>query len=140
MGDRHRADVTTNGKNDELTASVSNTDSTSTPTPEKPEFSEPEPVELKIGCWNVRRGLVKREHEITDLLRNQNLDVLFLVETDTTMITEEKDYKMKGFKTLFPLRKKDELKTRIICLITEELKNVKLRNDLMNTSLGIIFI
>jgi hypothetical protein len=38
--------------------------------------------DLHIGTWNVRRGLVKRENEITNLLLSDDLDVLFLTETD----------------------------------------------------------
>ena len=46
--------------------------------------------DFKTGCWNIRRGLLKREHEIYELLTNQELDLLFLVETDTNAIMEEK--------------------------------------------------
>ena len=49
--------------------------------------------ELRMCCWNIRRGLIKREHEITELLRKEKLDVLFLVQTDSYAIMEEKDYK-----------------------------------------------
>ena len=56
--------------------------------------------ELTLGCWNLRRGLIKREHEITELLKRQNLDVLFLVETDTASIKNEKDYRISGYKTI----------------------------------------
>ena len=86
-----------------------------------------------MGCWNIRRGLVKREHEIIELLNSQKLNILFLVETDTNVIQEEKDYKIKGYRTFFPLRGKDDLKTRIICLVDENLDNVSIRTDLMNT-------
>ena len=86
-----------------------------------------------MGCWNIRRGLVKREHEIIELLNSQKLNILFLVETDTIVIQEEKDYKIKGYRTFFPLRGKDDLKTRIICLVDENLDNVSIRTDLMNT-------
>ena len=64
-----------------------------------------------LRCWNIRRGLVKREHEITELLTSQKLDILFLVETDTKMIMEEKDYKIFGYRTFLPLREKTETKT-----------------------------
>ena len=60
--------------------------------------------ELRLCCWNIRRGLVKREHEITELLRKEKLDVLFLVETDSYAIMEEKDYIIPGLKTIFPLK------------------------------------
>ena len=60
--------------------------------------------ELRLCCWNIRRGLVKREHEITELLRKEKLDVLFLVETDSYAIMEEKDYIITDLKTIFPLK------------------------------------
>ena len=41
---------------------------------------------LVIGTWNVRRGLIKRENEIINLLQTDNVDVLFLTETDTKFI------------------------------------------------------
>ena len=37
-----------------------------------------------------RRGLVKRELEIQNLIQNHNLDLMFLVETDTCQIMEQK--------------------------------------------------
>ena len=67
------------------------------------------PMELRSGCWNIKRGLIKREHEIIELIKSQNLDLLFLVETDSTMIMEEKDYKIKAYHTVFPVRKKEDL-------------------------------
>ena len=70
-----------------------------------------------MKCWNIRRGLVKRELEIVNLIADQKLDVLFLVETDTNQIMEEKDYKLKGFKTVFPLRSEADQTTHMICLI-----------------------
>ena len=39
-----------------------------------------------MACWNVRRGLIKREKEIEEMLREHQLDILFLVETDTNII------------------------------------------------------
>ena len=51
------------------------------------------PVSLiNLGCWNIRRGLVKRELEIIDLINSNNLAVLFLVETDSHLINEKKDF------------------------------------------------
>ena len=49
----------------------------------KMEINDSKKRHLKIGTWNVRRGLVKRENEITNLLLTEELDVLFLTETDT---------------------------------------------------------
>ena len=74
------------------------------------------------------------EHEISDLLKSQNLDLLFLVETDsdTTSILEEKDYKLKGYHTVFALRKEEDLKTKLFFLFDEKCVNFKVRTDLMS--------
>ena len=72
-----------------------------------------------MACWNVRIGLIKREKEIEEMLREHQLDILFLVETDTNMIMSEKDYKLKGYKTIFQNKKEGTEKTRIIALCKE---------------------
>ena len=95
---------------------------------------------LKLCCWNIRRGLVKREHEINELLRKEKLDVLFLVETDSYVILEEKDYTITGFKTVFPLKDANNQKTRLITLITEKNVNIKVRMDLMNPKFPSIWL
>jgi hypothetical protein len=51
---------------------------------------------LKIGCWNIRRGLVKRELELYELLKTENLDVMILTETDSNMIKSKEDYRIEG--------------------------------------------
>ena len=35
---------------------------------------------IKIGCWNVRGGLIKHEIAIKELLETENLDILKLTE------------------------------------------------------------
>ena len=49
-------------------------------------YSKPDNQDLKICCWNIRKGLVKRETELKMLLAEENIDVLFLTETDTKAI------------------------------------------------------
>ena len=50
--------------------------------------------ETTIVSWNIRRGLVKREKEIMSLITQNNVNILFLVETDTVSINSEEDYKI----------------------------------------------
>ena len=38
---------------------------------------------LNIATWNVRRGLISHENEIRDLLLTEEIDLIFLTETDT---------------------------------------------------------
>ena len=61
----------------------------------------PNPVKMRhinIGTWNVQRGLLKREKEITDLLISEELDVMFLTETDAKKENIQ-GYKIKGYDT-----------------------------------------
>ena len=74
--------------------------------------------------------------DIKDLITEHKLDVLYLVETDTNSINEEKDYKLKGFKTVFHLKKDSNNKTRMICLVNEECDNITI--ILLNTDIQII--
>ena len=53
--------------------------------------------DITVCCWNIRRGLIKRENEIKALATQHNLSILFLVETDTFNINEEKDYQIANF-------------------------------------------
>ena len=42
--------------------------------------------DFSIGCWNIRMGFIKREHEIINPMNTNKLSVLFLVETDSMNI------------------------------------------------------
>ena len=90
--------------------------------------------EINVGCWNIRRGLVIREKELMEIIKENSLDIVFLAETDTTAVNNENDYLIAGFKTLVQNKKETSSPTRIICLINERLKNsVSIRNDLTST-------
>ena len=131
MGNSHRANVIANGENDDPATYIPNSATTSPTTSKKPDLrSVPEQLvelsqakatterkekgttakmetqiehktSMNIGCWNVRRGLIKQELAIKELLEKENLDVLFLVETDTKSITCEKDYQISGYNIFF---------------------------------------
>ena len=34
------------------------------------------------GCWNIRRGLILREAELKAILETENIDIMFLGESD----------------------------------------------------------
>lgn len=90
--------------------------------------------EINVGCWNIRRGLVIREKELMEIIKENSLDIVFLTETDTSSVNNENDYLIAGFKTLVQNKKETSSPTRIICLINERLKNsVSIRNDLTST-------
>ena len=55
---------------------------------------------LKICSWNIRRGLIKRELELKDMLNSEKLNIMFLVETDTKLPNGKSDYKIEGYATV----------------------------------------
>ena len=96
---------------------------------------------LTIGCWNIRRGLVRRETELKELLNKEEIDVLFLVETDTQMIGEEKDYVVQGYRTILPKLAETDNKIRIMSLVKEgKMDKMKIRHDLMSENFPSIWL
>lgn len=88
--------------------------------------------EIRIGSWNVQRGLFRREAEIRDLA-NQ-FDLFVLTETDTTTNT----YFIPGFKTFFPSTNN---KTRVLILVKDWLApHVQLMEDLMTPNFSSIWL
>ena len=95
---------------------------------------------LIIGTWNVRRGLVRRELEIIELLRKENLDVLFLTETDTKR-SNLANYSLQGYSTHFQMGDEDSSNIRIVALVKDNSGIVfKLREDLMSKSFPSIWL
>jgi len=95
---------------------------------------------LNVGTWNVRRGLIRRENEIKLLLQEEELDVLFLTETDIRKENVQ-SYKIKGFDTKLQACKNDGDMVRIIVLIKENVGvEVNLRDDLMSETFPSIWI
>ena len=95
---------------------------------------------MTIGTWNIRRGLIKRENEIINLLSCENLDVLFLTETDT-QFSSACSYNIKGFTTHVQLCEKDDDIVRIIALTKDNCGvDFNLRNDLMSKAFPSIWI
>jgi len=96
---------------------------------------------VKIGSWNVRRGLLIREEELRSLIRTNKLNVIFLVETDTNAVNEESDYQIEGFKTLVQNKKEASDLTRIICLIDNGLADhLVIREDLSSKDFPSLWI
>ena len=96
---------------------------------------------LKICSWNIRRGLLKRELELKDMLNSEKLNIMFLVETDTKMLHGKNDYKIEGYETILQKTNKSNEKIRIICLVKEEtFKCTKIREDLMSSEFPTIWL
>jgi exonuclease III len=96
--------------------------------------------EKTIGTWNIRRGLIKRENEIVEILTSQNIDVLFLTETDTKRSDAEK-FVIKGFNTVMQRVSEEEDIVRVIALIRENTGlEIKTRSDLMSDSFPSVWL
>ena len=95
---------------------------------------------LKICSWNIRRGLIKRELELKDMLNSEKLNIMFLVETDTKLSNGKSDYKIEGYATVLQKTNQSTDKIRIIGLVEEDtLKYTKIREDLMSTEFPTIW-
>ena len=86
---------------------------------------------INICCWNIRRGLLIREPELKEIIAQNKINIIYLVETDTTSIVSEADFKIPGFKTIVQKKKDSPTITRIVCLVDEKLSNqIIVRMDL----------
>ena len=98
-------------------------------------------LNVKIACWNIRRVLIKREQELKMLLEDEKIDLLFVTETDTRAITSEKDYSIKGFKTILQKRSSINDNVRIICLVrTNFEESITILDQIMTTDIPTIWL
>ena len=116
-----------------------------TPTPVDGAIPKAQPndveQQLKICSWNIRRGLIKRELELKNILKSEKVNIMFLVETDLTMLNGKEDYKIEGYETILQKTDQNTEKIRIIGLVEEEMRNItKVRNDLMTKEFPSIWL
>ena len=84
---------------------------------------------------------MKRELELCELLKTENLDVMILTETDSNMIKSKEDYRIEGYETVIQLRKDDNEKTRLVMLIRVETAHcTKVRSELMSPDFPSIWL
>ena len=60
------------------------------------------------ATWNIHRGLITREMELKNFLCEENIDVVFLTETDSRRLLKIDSYSIPGFKTIQPQKEKDD--------------------------------
>ena len=89
----------------------------------------------------MKRALVKRETEILELVKKENIDIIFLTKTNIITICFESDYSVKGYVTTLQERKNPNDVIRIVGLVKEDLVNkMKVRFYLMNYTFPSIWI
>ena len=97
--------------------------------------------QVRVCSWNIRRGLILREQEIISLIKQNSINILFLVETDTNEVNVDTDYTIQGFKTIIQNKKDSQTPTRIICLVDEKLSNeTTIRMDLTDENFPSLWI
>ena len=69
---------------------------------------------LICSTW---RGLIVRDLELRNILKEENINVIFLTETDSKVLKNEERYLINGYKTVFQERKTAQSKLRIVCLV-----------------------
>ena len=75
------------------------------------------------------------------LLEDEKIDLLFVTETDTRAITSEKDYSIKGFKTILQKRSSINDNVRIICLVrTNFEESITILDQIMTTEIPTIWL
>ena len=98
-------------------------------------------MKINVCSWNIRRGLAIREQELTNIIKINQINMIFLVETDTSAINNENDYSIQGFKTIIQKKRAESDPTRIICLIDNKLaSHALIRNDLTSTDFPSLWV
>ena len=69
----------------------------------------------------MRRGLIKHELAIKDLLVSEKLDILFLVETGFNSIKSNTEYIINGYETILQLTDEKCSKVRIMALVSNDI-------------------
>ena len=95
---------------------------------------------LNIATWNIRRGLITRENELVQLLHEEEIDVMFLTETDTSKQNAEM-YHITGYTTSTQCCEDENDTVRIIALVRDaQGLDIKVRYDLMSKSFPSIWL
>ena len=95
---------------------------------------------LNIATWNIRRGLITRENELVQLLHEEEIDVMFLTETDTSKQNAEM-YHITGYTTSTQSCEDENDTVRIIALVRDaQGLDIKVRYDLMSKSFPSIWL
>ena len=95
---------------------------------------------MKIGTWNVRHGLIRREHEIVNLIESEEVDVLFLTETDTGKVNAS-NFKLQGYETFTQSCENEDDTVRAIAIVKENCgAKIQLRPDLMSNMFPSIWL
>ena len=76
-----------------------------------------------------------------EILKNENIDIIFLLETDTKNLAIEADFQIEGYKTIFYKRKEQIDNLRIISLIKEEVAgSITILYKIMNEEIPSIWL
>ena len=87
-----------------------------------------------------KRVRTKLLNLLIKLINKEDLDILFLTETDVRLNNEE-DFKLCGFNTIFHKRENNEEKIRLIALVKTSLEqNIKVLSEAMSAKFPSIWL
>ena len=72
---------------------------------EKTHSNERVQEKLKIGSFNICRGLNSKETLLLNLMENEELDIIGVHETDISDFDESTPFTLSGFKTYWPIKR-----------------------------------
>jgi len=96
---------------------------------------------LKVATWNLQRGLVKREAELMDLMKEENIDIMILTEVDINFAKSKDSLNFPSFTTILPKVREESSKVRVMVLLKQELNDyIRVRDDLMTHEIQSIWL
>ena len=94
---------------------------------------------MNLAHWNIEGNIYKHETEIEKLLVEENIDIMFLSETDNRYIDTE--FKMLNYKAFIHHKQNENDKTRLLALVKSDIENsVTQRNNLEIENYPIIYL
>ena len=90
---------------------------------------------LRIASLNIGRGLFGKEELLIHTINEQKIDILSVSECDLEDFNESKPFSIKGYKTVFPLKRAGINTKRLLCF-----KGARDRLLFMSKSRGSLWI
>ena len=99
-----------------------------------------EKSKLRIGSLNICRGLFSKELAIKDFIDSEEIEIFSLSETDLEFFDTQKPFGIKGFRTFYPLQRKEDNDIKRMLVFVKEYIEVTQRIDLMSKSISTVWL
>ena len=89
---------------------------------------------------NICRGLFSKELAIKDFIDREEIELFSLSETDLEFFDTQKPFGIKGFRTFYPLQRKEDNDIKRMLVFVKEDIEVTQRTDLMSKSISTVWL